>query len=472
MSRAIGGVAGCLAGALLLAGCSLAPTYERPAPAIPTSWPAGDAYLRQTEADLPSVGYRDLFRDPRLQTLIDRAIANNQDIRLSLANVEIARGQLTAQRAALFPQIGGAAGESIGETGITQSTTGAVTSSTRRTTYTANLGLSAFEIDLFGRVRNLTDAALQQYLSTESAVRAARLTLVAQVASIYLTLAADRSLLVIAQDTEDTATRSVELTRARLVGGIAPRSDLRQAETILAQAKSDLAAQVTLVAQDRNALELLLGASAADGELPDSIESVDGLLSELPAGLDSRVLLRRPDVVQAEYQLRAANARIGAARAAFFPTISLTAVAGFASNALSTFVTRDALAWSVGPSVTIPIFDAGLRQGNLDVANAQRTAAVATYQKTIQSAFRDVADALARRGTIADQLQAQVDLEAAARDSFFLTDARYREGVVPFLNSLDAQRTLYTARRALASTRRIQADNLVQLYRVLGTAIQ
>ena len=353
-----------------------------------------------------------------------------------------------------------------------QATTGAVTPSTRRTTYTASAGLSAFEVDLFGRLRSLTDAALQQYLSTEAAVRAARLTLVAQVASTYLTLATDRSLLVIAQDTEDTASRSVELTRARLTGGIAPRSDLRQAETILDQARADLAAQVTLVAQDRNALELLLGAPAADGELPDSIESVYQLLGEVPAGLDSRVLLRRPDVVQAEYQLRAANARIGAARAAFFPTISLTTVAGFASNALSTFLTRGALAWSVGPTVSIPIFDAGLRQGNLDVANAQRTAAVATYQKTIQSAFRDVADALARRGTIADQLQAQVDLEAAARDSYFLTDARYREGVVPFLNSLDAQRTLYAARRTLASTRRLQADNLVQLYRVLGTAIE
>ncbi|MEO8936041.1 MAG: efflux transporter outer membrane subunit [Burkholderiaceae bacterium] len=453
---------------LLVAGCSLAPTYERPASAVPPSWPVGDAYLKHTEAGLPTIGYRDLFHDPTLQSLIGQAIANNQDLRAALANVDAARGQLQAQRALLLPQIAAGAGATTGKSGLAASSTGVVTTSERRTSYDANVGLSAFEIDLFGRVRSLSDAALQAYLGTEAAVRTARLTLVAQVATTYLTIAADRSLLAIARETEVTASRSVELTRARLSGGVAPRSDVRQAETVLAQARSDLAAQTTLVAQDRNALELLVGAPVADADLPASIESVDGLLDALPAGLDSRVLLRRPDVLQAEYTLRAANARIGAARAAFFPTISLTAVAGFASNALSTLVAANGFAWSIGPAISLPLFDAGLREGNLVVAEAARDAAVAAYQKAIQSSFREVADALARRGTIADQFKAQADLEAAARDSYFLADARYREGVDTFLTSLDAQRTLYTARRALATTRLTRAANLVQLYRVIG----
>ena len=452
----------------LLAACSLAPTYERPAPAIAPGWPVGDAYLKQSEAGLPDVGYRDLFHDPKLQALIGRAIDNNQDLRLALANVEAARGQLQAQRAELFPQIGLGGGATESKTGIATSSTGIVSTSDRRTAYDVNVGLSAFEIDLFGRIRSLSDAALQQYLSTEAAVRAARLTLVAQVATTYLTVATDRSLLAIARETEGTSTRSVVLTQARLDGGVAPRSDVRQAETVLAQARADLAAQKTLVAQDRNALELLVGATVADSELPESIEAIDAMLDPLPAGLDSQVLLRRPDVVQAEYQLRAANARIGAARAAFFPTISLTAVAGYASNALSTLFTSNAFAWSVGPAISLPLFDAGLRQGNLATTVAQRDAAVATYQKTIQSAFRDVADALARRGTIDDQFKAQADLEAAARDSYFLADARYREGVDAFLTSLDAQRTLYSARRTLASIRLVRANNLVTLYRVIG----
>ena len=265
-----------------------------------------------------------------------------------------------------------------------------------------------------------------------------------------------------------SAQRSVDLTRARLSGGVAPRTDLRQAETVLYQAQSDHAQQITAVAQDRNALELLVGAPVADAELPVAIESVDGMLGELPAGLDSRILLRRPDVVQAEYRLRGANARIGAARAAFFPTISLTGLAGFASTALASLFTGGAFTWSVAPGATLPIFDAGLNAGNLTTARGESALALAQYQQAIQSAFRDVADALARRGTIDRQFAAQSALEAAARDSYALAEARYREGIDPFLSSLDAQRTLYGARRSLAQARLTRADNLVTLYRVLG----
>lgn len=455
-----------LVGGLLLAGCNLAPTYERPAPAIAPSWPKGDAYLAQSEAQLPEIGYQTLFHDPKLLALIDRAYANNQDLKASIANVAAARGTLRATRAALFPQFVGGADVTVADNGRARSTNA---TGGRTTLYTTDVGLSAFEIDLFGRVRNLSDAALQEYLGTEVAVRAFRISLAAEVANAWLATAADRSLLAIVMETERTASRSVELTRARLSGGVAPRSDLRQAETILATARADRASLTTAVAQDRNALELLVGQPVPDDLLAASIESVDGSFDDVPAGLDSRVLLRRPDVVQAEYTLRAANARIGAARAAFFPTISLTATAGFASSTLGNLFTGGAFAWSAAPALSVPIFDAGLRRGNLEVSEANRDAALAQYQKAIQTAFREVADALARRGTIADQLAAQTQAVDAAQDTYVLADARYREGVDPFLSSLDAQRTLYAARRSLASTRLVRASNLVELYRTLGS---
>ena len=439
--------------------------------------------LRTSEATLPGITYRDIFRDPKLAALIGRGLATNQDIRVSIANVEAARAQYRIQRAELFPVIdatgritrsdSGSTGSAIGSTGTgtgtgTGKTTEFGSSGGGRTIYNAQVGVSAFELDLFGRVRSLNHAALDRYLGTEAAVRTARLSLVAEIASAYFTAATDLSLLAIAADTEISAQRSVDLTRARLTGGVAPRSDLRQAQTVLAQAQADHANQITALAQDRNALQLLIGAPVADAELPSPIDTVDGMVGELPAGLDSRILLRRPDVVQAEYTLRAANATIGAARAAFFPTISLTAVAGLTSTALSSLFSHDAFNWSAGPAASFPIFNGGATRGNLQLAKAQRDLAIAQYQGTIQTAFREVSDALARRGTIDRQLAAQRLLEEAARDNFQLADARYREGIDTFLTSLDAQRTLYSARRSLASARLTRATNLVELYRSLG----
>jgi multidrug efflux system outer membrane protein len=449
----------------LLSGCNLMPRYERPAPAIPASWPVGDAYLRAAEATLPKIDYRDIFRDPNLRALIERAAANNQDLKLAVANVAVARGQLRVQRAELLPRIDGSAGVTVGErAGGSNGSRG----DDSQTSYEVGVGLTSYEIDLFGRVRSLSESALQDYFATEAAVRAARVTLTAEVANAYLTLATDRSLLAIAREQVKIAERSVELTRARLAGGIAPRSDLRQAETVLAQALSDIANLTTIAAQDRNALELLVGAQVDDALLPLSIGAVHDTLVEVPAGLDSAVLLRRPDVLQAEYQLRSANALIGAARAAYFPRISLTAVAGLASSALSGLFSSGAFAWSVQPSLLLPIFDAGARSGNLETTQAAREAALARYQKTIQTAFREVADALARRGTIASQIDAQERLVAAASDNYALANARYRGGVESYLGSLDALRTLYTARRALVAAQLVEGANRVELYRALG----
>jgi outer membrane protein, multidrug efflux system len=453
-----------------LAGCTLEPHYVRPTLAVPQTWPVGAAYPTASAASLPSVSYRDIFKDPHLQAVIQRSIVNNQDLQIALANVTIARAQYRVQRAQLLPKIDANFGatESKGRGTAVQSNGPIFNSQKVSRTYDADIGFSAFELDLFGRLRSLSHAAQQQYLASEAGAHAARLTLVAEVASAYLTLATDRSLLAVANETVTSAQRSVELTQARLSGGIAPRTDLRQAQTVLEQAHSDVADLTTQVAQDRNALELLVGARVADADLPVSIESVDGLLAEVPAGLDSRVLLRRPDVVQAEYRLRAANAQIGAARANFFPTISLTALAGAASPALEALFSGHNFNWTVSGAAAQPIFAGGANVANLALAKGQRDLTVAQYQQAIQTAFREVADALARRGTINAQVAAQNGLVAAATDEYMLEDARYREGIDPFLNALEAQRTLYAARRTLASTRLIRTDNLVTLYRTLG----
>ncbi len=460
---------GILLASAALAGCTLEPAYHRPTAAVPNAWPVGEAYPATSAAALPSVSYRDVFRDPHLLAVIDRALANSQDLRVAMANVTIARAQYRVQRAQLLPRVDATFGatEQNGRV-TTQTPAGPVTKRETTRSYDADAGFSAFEIDLFGRLRSLSHAAQDQYLATEAGAKAARLTLVSEVASAYLTLATDRSLLAIAGETEASAQRSVDLTRARLSGGVAPRTDVRQAETILDQAKSDRANLTTLVAQDRNALELLVGASVADADLPASIESLDGSLAEVPAGLDSRILLRRPDVAQAEYKLRAANAQIGAARAAFFPSISLTALAGFASPQLGALFSGPNRTWTVSGGASQALFAGGANVAGLSLAKGQRELAVAQYQQAIQAAFRDVADALARRGTIRDQLDAQTSLEAAAADSYALENARYKEGIDPYLSALDAQRTLYAARRTLASTRLLQADNLVTLYRSLG----
>jgi len=441
-----------------LSGCSLEPRFERPAPAVPQQWPSGTAYRDADRADLPLVRHADIFADEALQRLVAQALANNQDLRVAVANVAAARAQYRAERASILPRI------SIGG-GIAASGGG---DRSDETSYGADIGLASFEIDLFGRLRSLSNAAFAEYLASESASRAARLSLVADLTQAWLLLAADRSLLQVARDTERSAARNVELTRLRLEGGIAPRSDLRQAETVWAQARSDIANLTTLVAQDRNLIERLVGAPVAEQDFPTSIEAAEAILRPLPAGADTRVLVHRPDVMEAEYRLRAANARIGAARAAFFPTLSLSAIAGFASDALGQLFSGDSFLWQAEPGASLTIFDGGARGANAARARAERDAAVAAYQRSIQIAFQEVADALARRGTIDAQLAAERDMVEAAEDNYQLAQARYREGVESFLATVDAERTLYSARRQLTATQLLRGTSLVALYRSLG----
>ena len=455
-----------LALALLVTGCtSLQPAYVRPDSAILPSWPTGDPYLRQSEATLPAVTYRDIFRDPRLQQLIEQALVNNRDLAVAAANIAAAREQVRIQRASQFPQVDASAGASA----TSRSSTNADGSTSRDVSTSYNLGVSpSFEIDLFGRVRSLTDVERNRLFATESASRAVRLALVADIATAWLTYAADASLLNIAEDTVTSAEKSVRLTRLRLEGGIAPRTDLRQSEQILEGAKADAADERTALAQDVNLLQFLVGAPVDRTLLPASIDEASPKIAELPAGLSSYVLLRRPDVVQAEYQLRAANAQIGVARAELFPRISLTGLLGFASSALTSLISGAAFQATAGADVSYTIFNAGAGRANVRLTEAQRQAALASYQRTIQQAFREVADALARRGTTGELIRAREAQRAAASDTYLLSEARYRNGIDNFLASLDAQRSYYSAQRTLVGARLTAATNLVDLYEALG----
>jgi multidrug efflux system outer membrane protein len=444
--------------ALLATGCmTMEPNYVRPDAAVPPSWPVGDAYLRYSETQLPAVTYQQVFSDPRLQTLIEQGLANNRDLAVAAANIAAARAQYRIQRAELFPQVDAQAGVS----GSRNANGGADAQ------YTAGLGIPSFELDLFGRIRSLTKAQQNRYFASEAAARTVRVAMVSDIADAWLSYGADASLLKIAEETASSAARSVTLTRARLEGGIAPRTDLRQAELILYGANASVARQRTALAQDVNLLQLLVGAPIDAGLLPPSIEQAAPTIHPLPAGVSSLVLLRRPDVMQAEYQLRAANADIGAARAALFPRISLTGLLGLASTSL-TGLFSGGPGWNASADASYSIFRAGAGVANVRLSQAERDAAVGTYQKAIQTAFREVSDTLARQGTAGDELRARQAQRASAADNYRLADARYRAGVDSFLLTLDSQRTYFAAQQALVEMRLEAASNLVDLYRTLG----
>lgn len=452
----------------ILTGCSMAPHYERPAAPVADSWPSGAAYdpvqaSDKTAADLP---WREFIRDEKLQKVIDQALANNRDLRSALANIQSARAQYRIQRSDLFPKFNGelSATRQKSLNSLGEGNRSAVQSDS----YSASVGLSAFEIDLFGRVRSLSNASLESYLATAEAARTTRISLIAETASAYLTLAADNSRYELARRTLESAQRTMEVTRKRLEAGVSSRLDVRQAETVYQQARADLASTTAQIAQDRNALELLTGGRLPDELLPAELPDNHQWLAEVPSGLSSSVLLSRPDVLQAEHQLKSANANIGAARAAFFPSLSLTASKGLASSELSGLFSDGVSVWSVAPNLVLPIFSGGENAANLTYAKAQRDLYVSEYELAIQTAFKEVADALAVRGTIQDQLDAQRALVDAAADSYELAEARYTKGVDTFLNALDAQRTLYNAEKSLVSARLTASDNVVTLYRVLG----
>jgi multidrug efflux system outer membrane protein len=461
-----------LAGTALLAGCNLAPRYVRPAGAIPAELPQGGIYpaAASDAVDVSRIGWRDFFVDERLRHVIETGLANNRDLRIAAANVLQARAQLRVQRADLLPTIA-ATGTGTFTNSIAGATGagGATGSSGDIEIYQATVGLSAFELDLFGRVRNLSRAAQEQVFASEEAQRSARISLIAEIATAWLTMASDQDQLRLSRETARAFEQTLSLTREQFRIGVGSELEVRQADTNYQGALSDIAALETSVARDQNALNLLVGTTVAQDLLPFS-----GLVQQpvtrdaLPGDVSSEVLLRRPDVLRAEHLLIAENANIGAARAAFFPTISLTGAVGTVSTALSGLFKSGSYTYSAGPSASLPLFDFGRRSGNLQYARASQQAAVATYEKAIQTAFREVADALAQRGKIGDQIRAQRARAESARVAARLSDARFRAGVDSFLTTLDAQRTAYVAEQQFAVTRLTQAGNLVELYRALG----
>lgn len=471
-----------LAATTALAGCNLAPNNVRPEGAIPLTLPQSGAYppLGAEQADVTAIAYRDFFTDPRLQAVIATALENNRDYRVTAANVLVARAQYRVTRASQVPTTAanggvtytnnpfGALGGAGGAGGQAGGAGGVPAQSGNLEIYQASVGFSAFELDLFGRVRNLSQAALQEYFATEEAQRAARISLVGEVATAWLTMAADQDQLRLSRETLASFGRTLELTRAQFRVGVISELEVQQAETSYQQARNDIAALTAQIAQDQNAINLLAGTTVPIEQLPSELGERDAVLTNLPTGVSSAVLLRRPDVLQAERRLYAANANIGAARAALFPTISLTATLGTISTALGGLFGAGTQNFSIAPAATLPLFDGGQRRGNVEVARAQQLAAVATYEGTLQTAFREVADALATRGTIDEQLAAQTARAQSAATAERLSDARYRAGVDSFLNTLDAQRTSYAARQTLVQTRLARATNLVTLYRTLG----
>jgi multidrug efflux system outer membrane protein len=452
-----------LAAALLASGCSLMPAYERPASPVPEAYPAAAAEAgSQAAAD---IGWRDFYADPRLRQVIELALANNRDLRVAVLNIESARAAYRIQRADLFPAISASGSGTAQRTPASLSQTGGASISHQ---YSAGIGFASYELDLFGRVRSQNEQALQSYFATEAASRSAQISLVAEVANAWLTLAADRERLTLAEETLKSRGESLALTQRRFELGAASQLSLSQAQSTVDSARADAAAYRAQVAKDRNALTLLAGAPVPDTLLPEQLSDSLNALPGLPAGVPSQLLERRPDIAQAEADLKAANANIGAARAAFFPRIALTASAGSASASLGDLFKAGSGTWSFGPSISLPLFDGGANRGNLKGAEVGRDIKVAQYEKSIQSAFREVADALAARGELGEQLAAQDSLVNSTAQSLQLSQARYTRGVDSYLEVLDAQRSLYAAQQSLIATRLARLSNSVTLYKALG----
>ena len=428
-------------------GCAnFAPSYTRPEAAVP--------FVGQPAAqDAAALPWRDFISDTRLRQTIELGLANNRDLRVAALNVQRARAQYRVQDAAALPQLNASAGFSRSQLGNSA---------------TVNLGLSAFELDLFGRVKNLTESALQATFASAETRRSVQISLIAELSNAWLSLAADQALQRLAQQTLDSRERSQDLNTRRHELGAITGLALSQTQSALESARLDVANAANQVEQDRHALELLAGAAVPAGFLPDAGVATPTALVDLPGGVPSSVLQRRPDVLAAEHQLQAAHADIGAARAAMFPRISLTAAAGSSSDALSGLFKSGSKAWNFGPSISLPIFDGGANQANLDASRISREIALAQYDRAVQVAFREVADALSVRASLAQRLAAQASLNVATERQLRLAEALFRAGGSTQLEVLDAQRSFYAAQQGQIALRLAEQTNRITLYKVLG----
>jgi multidrug efflux system outer membrane protein len=454
--------------ALVPGGCTLAPKYERPTAPVPADWPAGQAHETSPApaaavASAPDLRWQEFITDDKLRQLIATALKNNRDLRMATLNVDLARSLYRIKRADLFPAIDAIGSGSKRRTPADLSSTGAAQIAER---YDVNLGVTSWEIDLFGRIQSLKDRALEEYLATEQARRGAQISLVSSVANVYMGLAADRDGLALAEQTLTAQRDAYNLIRRSNELGLVGELDLYRAQTQVDAARGDVARFTQRVAQDENALNLLLGSPAPRDLLPAGLENVTPP-QKVAAGVPSEVLLLRPDVLQAESLLKAANADIGAARAAFLPRISLTAALGTASAELSGLFKTDSDAWSFAPQVVMPIFDARTWSAHR-AAKVQQEMAVTQYEAAIQGAFREVADALAASGAADRQVEAQESMVSALTEAHRLSQSRYDKGIDGYLSVLDAQRSLYAAQQGLVSLRLAKLSSQVRLYAVLG----
>ncbi|BAO85537.1 MULTISPECIES: efflux transporter outer membrane subunit [Caballeronia] len=464
------------AAAMLAAGCTLQPKYEQPAAPVAQTFPEGGVYAHQPDASstasngrtangqsAPDIGWRDFFADARLQRIVELALKNNRDLRVSVLNVEASRAQYQITRAALFPTLDASASQSKQRTPKNLSFFG----NTISNTYSVGLNAS-WEIDFFGRIRSLKDQALAQYLSTAESRKAAEIALVSSVADQYLTMLAFDDALTVTQNTLKTAQESFRITKLQYENGTGTELDLRQSEGVVEEAQANLQTQSRLRAQAENALVLLVG-EPLPADLPAGMPlDTQNLLSDIPAGLPSDLLARRPDIAAAEQSLLAANANIGAARAAFFPRVSLTGSFGTLSPTLGGLFKPGSAAWSFAPQITVPIFEGGQNRANLDLANVQKRIEIANYEKAIQTAFREVADGLAARGTFDEQIKSLERFVNSQSRRLELSDLRYRNGVDSYLAVLTAQTALYEAQQLLITARLNRLTNLVDLYQFLG----
>lgn len=454
-----------LLGAAALAGCSLAPPHIRPA--LPTAPTYPDGYANDVAPGVRAteIGWRSFFADERLEALVTQSLQRNRDLAVAVAQIEQARAQYRIQAADRLPTLGASGDASRTRTPETLSGTGQSITTDR---YSIGVGVTGFELDFWGRVKNLSEAARSEYLATAAGAQAFRLSLIRDVASTYFASREADERITLAQATVRSRQDGLRIAKRRLDAGVTSALDYRQSETLLTQAEAELAALHLAKAQADNYLAVLTGGPVSQ-PLPNSLPlAAQTRMPSLTAGLPSDLLVARPDIIAAEERLRGARANIGAARAAFFPRISLTGSLGFGSTDLGNLLGSDGLSWSFGPSISLPIFDWGRNKANLDVARAREDISVATYERTVQGAFREVADALAGRRYLADQVTAQTRGLEATRQIARLARLRYQEGVAGYLEVLDAERNLFSAEQALIQLQRAQADNLVSLYVALG----
>ena len=453
--------------ATTLAACSFAPAYVRPTAPVTTEWPVASTARESGEQPRTiDIGWRSMFKSPKLQRLIEESLANNRDLRIATLNIEVARNTYRIQRSDLLPSINASGSFTHQELPKNMSGTGKTEITS---TYSAGIGTTAYELDLFGRVRSLSHRAINQYFATEEGRKAAQTSLVAEVANAYLTWLADAELLRLTESTLTTRQEAYDLIKRSFDLGAKSRLDVAQSAMLIESARANRAQYQRQVAQSKNALTLLVG-KEIDPILLESQTLADvEMLETLPVGIPSVVLLDRPDIRQAEYALKAENANIGAARASFFPSISLTGSAGFASASLSDlFVTRSSGIWSFAPQVTLPIFQGARLRSNLKLAETNRDIAVARYEKAIQTAFREVADALVARATCTEQWQAQRALVKESDQARTITKARYDHGIDSYFALLDAQRSLFEAQQNEILIHQQTLSNLIDLYKALG----